>query len=136
MLWKGNNTDGTLIIVPSYRDLAKYHRDFDKPNSVLIDFVHAVATNSKTGIDEATESVITAFSQHFEDSFYSTAVKSGAAYSLGKKIDALSVEAMLTESCAQLSKAMIIFRHIARFFGRSIFESEKKRLKYFGDNDF
>jgi len=133
---KGNNTDGTLLIVPSYRDLGKYRNNFTKPNSIVTEFVRAVATNSKSGIDEASECILTAFSHHFEDSFYSTAVNTGVASGLGKKMDALSVEAMLSESRVQLSKARVMFRHIACFFGRSLFESEKKRRKYFGDNDF
>ncbi len=67
---------------------------------------------------------------------YSTAVKMGVAYGLGKKMDALSEEAMLTESWVQLSKARVMFWHIAHFFGRSIFESAIKWHKYFGDNNF
>ncbi len=43
---KGNNTDGTLLIAPRYRDSAKYHKNFTKPNSVVNKFVHAVAINS------------------------------------------------------------------------------------------
>jgi hypothetical protein len=95
---KGNNADGTQLIAPSFRDLAKYCKNFTKPNSVVTEFVHAVATNSKSGIDEAAECILTAFSHHFEDSLYSTAVNTGVAFGLGKKMDALSVEAMLIES--------------------------------------
>jgi hypothetical protein len=66
---EGNNTDGTLLIAPSYRDLAKYCKNFTKPNSVVTEFVRAVAINSKSEIDEAAESILTAFSHHFEDFF-------------------------------------------------------------------
>ncbi len=64
----------------------------------MIDFVSHVASLTKSGIDEAAECILTSLLQHFEDSFYTAAVKNGVADGLEKKLDALSVEAMLTES--------------------------------------
>jgi hypothetical protein len=101
---KGNNTDGTVIISPSYRKLDKYYKDFSKPKNAVIDFVTHVASTTKSSIDEAAECILTSLLQHFEDSFYAAAVKNGVADSLR---DALSSEALLTESQVQLSKARV-----------------------------
>ena len=106
---KGNNTDGTVIIAPSYRKLDKYYKDFSKPKNAVIDFVSHVASLTKSSIDEAAECILTSLLQHFEDSFYAAAVKHGVADGLRTKMDALSVEAMLTESQVQLSKARVMF---------------------------
>jgi hypothetical protein len=133
---KGNNTDGAVIIAPSYRKLDKYYKDFSKPKNAVIDFVSHVASLTKSSIDEAAECILTSLLQHFEDPFYAAAVKHGVADGLRTKMDALSVEAMLTESRVQLSKARVMFLHMNHFFGRSLFESERKRRQYFGDNAF
>ncbi len=75
----------------------------------MIDFVTHAASTTKSSINEATERILTSLLQHFEDSFYAAAVKNGVADSLRTKMDALSVEALLTESQVQLSKARVMF---------------------------
>ena len=65
--------------------------------------------------------------KHFDDAFLSVAVKKGIANGvLGRKMDEVSIEAMLSEAGINWKNARTLFRHMKQFFGRSLFVSEKK----------
>ena len=51
---------------------------------------------------------------------------------LARKMDAISVEAMLQDACVNRTNARSLFRHMHQFFGKDMFESEKKGVKYLG----
>jgi hypothetical protein len=70
---KGNKTDGTVIIEPSYK--YKYYKEFSKPKNAVIDFKTHVASITKSSMDKAAKCSLTSLLQHFEDSFYAAAVK-------------------------------------------------------------
>jgi hypothetical protein len=121
---KGNNTDGILLPLPSYRSLDKYSKHLSKRNAVITDFVSSIAKSTKSSDEDAAECLLTSFSVLYPDSFLSVAVKSGLSDELKrKKMDALSVEAMLTDSGINNNKARKLFKHMKRFFGRSLFAS-------------
>jgi hypothetical protein len=53
-----------------------------------------------------------------------------------KKMDAVQVEAMLSEAGLCKNNARILFRHLNQFFGKGKFESEHKRRAFFAGNEF
>jgi hypothetical protein len=127
---KGNNTNGTLINLPSYRSLKNYGKDLTKPNSPLAILVDFMVENTKCSVDEAIDCAITAVSKIYPQNF--VAVSSG----LEKQMDEVRVEAMLCDAGISDNKARKLFSHIRTFFGKSLFVSEKKRRRYFGNIDF
>ncbi len=53
-----------------------------------------------------------------------------------KKMDAVQVEAMLSEAGLTKNNSRILFRHLHQFFGRSFFESEHKWHSFFAGTEF
>jgi len=51
-------------------------------------------------------------------------------------MDAVQVEAMLSEAGLCTNNARILFRHLNRFFGKGKFESEHKRRAFFAGSDY
>ncbi len=127
---KGNNTKGTLINLPSYRSLKNYSKDLMKSTSPVAAIVNFIVENAKCSADEATDCLISAFSKLYPQNF--VAVSSG----LEKQMDEVRVEAMLCDAGISDNKARKLFSHMRTFFGRSLFVSEQKRRRYFGNIDF
>lgn len=57
-------------------------------------------------------------------------------YKTGKKMDAISAEAILQDACVNHTNAISLCRHVQQFFGKGMFKSEKKGRVIFGNNDF
>jgi hypothetical protein len=84
---------------------------------------------------EAAECLINALYQCFQESFISIAIEKGVARNPEKKMDAASVEAMLSEARLNTKNSRVLFKHLNSFFGQSFFESETKQHEYFAGQD-
>ena len=85
---------------------------------------------------ETSECLIRAIHQRYEESFIAVAIQKGVAQNSEKKMDAASVEAMLSEACLNTKNSRALFKHLNHFFGQSFFESEMKRREYFAGQDY
>jgi hypothetical protein len=121
---KGNNTLGTLLEVPQFRSLKGYGKEFKKVDNMLAEICNTVARFAKCEPSEACETILSAFFDRYQDSFFTAAVSKGVPHQ--KVMDEVSVEAMLSEAGVNWTSARIIFRHLKQFFGRSVVVSEKK----------
>jgi len=70
-----------------------------------------------------------------EEAFTSVALEKGLTVDGKKKMDAVQVEAMLSEAGLCKNNARILFRHLNQFFGRSFFKSEHKRHAFFAGTE-
>jgi hypothetical protein len=131
---KGNNTEGTIIAVPSYQSLSAYGKYFMRNECIIDDIVEAIARSSKSNCEEACETFLAGQFNKYQDAFFSSASKNGVL-SL-RVMDEVSVEAMLSEAGVNWKSGRILFRHLKQFFGRSLVVLEKKRWAYVGNNDF
>jgi hypothetical protein len=131
---RGNNIEGTIIAVPSFRSLSGYRKEFRQRDSMIDDIIKASAQSSKSNHEEACEALLTGLFNKYQDAFFSFASNNGVLSS--RVMDEVSVEAMLTEAGVNWTSGRILFRHLRQFFGRSLVVSEKKRRAYFGNNDF
>jgi hypothetical protein len=62
-----------------------------------------------------------------EDAFTSLALEKGLIMDGKKKMDAMQVEATISEAELCKNNSRILFRHLSQFFGRNFVESEHKR---------
>jgi hypothetical protein len=86
---------------------------------------------------EAAECVIRSLHNRYEQSFVSVGMEKGVINGdPSRKMDAASVEAMLSEARLNTKNSRTLFKHLRLFFGRSYFESEVKRREYFSGQDF
>jgi hypothetical protein len=102
---------------------------------VIYLIVNNIMKNVGCSIDDAVESFISAFCKKYEESYISVGIERNIIKP-SKKMDAISVEAMLQDACVNCTNARSLFRHIHQFFGKNMFESEKRRREIFGNNDF
>ncbi len=123
----GNNTKGTLLYVPSIRTLNRYEKEFKKHSSILVEAVEAISRNTKCPLNEACKTLLMGLCNHFDDAFLSVAVDKGIANGvLGRKMDEISIEAMISEAGINWKNSQTLCQHMKQFFGRSLFVSEKK----------
>ena len=102
----------------------------------MIDLIVSnITKNIGCSYDEAVESFIHSISKKYEDCFISVGIERNIIKP-ARKMDAISVEAMLQDACVNRTNARSLFRHMHQFFGKDMFESEKKRREIFGNNDF
>ncbi len=96
---QGNNTEGTLLYVPSFRTLSRYEKEFKKHSSILLEAVEGISRNAKCPPNDACESLIMGLCQYYDDALLSVAVKRDMADgALDRKMDEVSVEAMLSKA--------------------------------------
>ncbi len=134
---RGNNTEGLLLNLPSFRSLERYKKYLARPMPTFIDeIVSFVSRNSKCVDNDVIDFLLDYFSERFPDNFAAASVRSGVETFFTKQMDPISVEAMLCDANISTKKARKLFTHMRIFFGRSMFASEKKRRAYFGNNDF
>lgn len=134
---RGNNTEGTMIIVPAFRGLDNYEKHLKGNESVIDSLLNAITRHSKCQNEEAAEALLMALYHKCEEPFISVAVRKGVANGIPPKVmDEVSVETMLHEAGVNWTNGRILFRHLRQFFGRSLVVSERKRRSYFGNNDF
>jgi hypothetical protein len=55
---KGNNTEGTIIAVPSYQSLSAYGKYFMRNECIIDDIVEAIARSSKSNCEETCETLL------------------------------------------------------------------------------
>ncbi len=134
---QANNRSGWLVPQPSFRTKEIYSIELAKKDSFLDEILSNMMT-SFGGIkeEEAAECLIRALHQRFEESFMSVALEKGVARNPEKKMDAASVEAMLSEARLNTKNSRMLFKHLNNFFGKSFFESEIKRRQYFAGQDY
>ena len=107
---KGNNMEGTVLAVPEFRSLKGYQKEFKRDNCMLVEMVNSVAKSAKCHPDEACETILTSFSDLYQDSFLSVAMDKGMSNGMRQKImDEVSVEAMLSEAGVNWTNGRIIF---------------------------
>jgi hypothetical protein len=134
---RGNNTEATLLSVPFFRNILKYQKEFTKDNTLIDAAVKSIAKSAKIDEQEAAESLLSGLCSKYEDAFVKVALNNDVLCGLPcKKMNAVSVEAMLCDCGINATNARTLFRHLHHFFGKSYFESEHKRRAYFGNNDF
>ena len=76
---------------------------------------------------EAAECVIRSLHNRYEQSFVSVGMEKRVINGdPSRKMDAASVEAMLSEARLNTKNSRTLFKHLQLFFGRSYFESEVK----------
>ncbi len=131
---RGNNRECTLVVLPSHRTLES-ESDSSKKNSVLDLLVNNILKNVRCSSDEAVKSFTAAICKKNEESFISVGVGRNITKP-AKKMDAISVEAMLQDDGVNRTNARSLFRHIHKFLGKDMFESEKRRREIFGNSEF
>ena len=132
-----NNRNGYLISFPSLRKTSRYDFELAKKGSVINEMVSNISKSSNVSEAEAAECLIRSLFNRFEQPFVSIAIEKGLVNSKShKKMDAASVEAMLSEARLNTKNSRTLFKHLRRFFGTSYFESELKRREYFSGQDF
>ena len=133
---QANNRCGWLIPQPSFRTKERYSIELAKKDSFLDEILSNMMTSFGGIKEEAAECLIRALHQRFEESFMSVALEKGVARNPEKKMDAASVEAMLSEVRLNTKNSRVLFKHLNYFFGKSFFESEIKRRQYFAGQDY
>jgi hypothetical protein len=132
-----NNRKGYLISFPSLRTANRYDIELSKKGSVVDEIVKNICESASVSEAEAAECVIRSLHNRYEQSFVSVGMEKGVINGdPSRKMDAASVEAMLSEARLNTKNSRTLFKHLRLFFGRSYFESEVKRREYFSGQDF
>jgi hypothetical protein len=73
------------------------------------------------------ESLLSGLCSKYEDAFLKVSSKSDVIAELpAKKIDVVSIKAMLCDCGMNATNACILFHHLNQYFGKRFFESEHK----------
>ena len=134
---RGNNKRGSLVMIPSCKDLRRYHIELSQTDSFVDYIVHIMSKNCSTSEDKCVECLLRVIFVKFEESFINIAFEKGLIESnetKEKTMDEVSTEAMIQEANISIKSARVISRHLRQFLGESIMASEKRR-KYFGHSD-
>jgi hypothetical protein len=96
----------------------------------------AISKSAKCNVREAAECLLRGVYKKNEEAFTSVALEKGLITDGKKKMDAVQVEAMISEAGVTKNNSRILFRHSSQFFGRNFFESEHKRRAFFAGAEF
>jgi len=108
-----------------------------KKESIVDRMLQSIAKNADCLAHEAAECDMNVLFAKFENVFADVAIKKDITLDgMPQKMDIISTEAMLSEARIGTKSARVLFRHIRQFLGSPLVESEKKRKKYFGTNDY
>ncbi len=66
---RGNNSEGTIIAVPSFQNLIGYNKEFRRSKSIIDDIVKVIAKISKSHHEEACEAFLTGLFNKYQDVF-------------------------------------------------------------------
>ncbi len=66
---------------------------------------------------ETAKYLIQEIHQQYKESFIAVAIKKGVARNSEKKMDAASIEAMLSEACLNMKNSRALFKHSNHFLG-------------------
>jgi len=131
-----NNRMGFLLPAPSLRCTGRYKAEFSKGSQFVAAAVELISDSAKCTEAEAAECMLEALFKSYEESFMAVAKSNGICVPVGKKMDAVAVEAMLAECRLGKDASRALFRHLRQFLGKSYFESEHKRREAFSGKDF
>jgi hypothetical protein len=131
-----NNRSGFLLLCPSSRSTDGYKSELSKKGGPIDSFLDVISNNAKCSGREAAESILRVLYKKHEEAFTSVALEKGLMLDEKKKMDAVQVEAMLSEAGLCSNNSRILFRHLNNFFGKGRFESEHKRRAFFAGNEF
>jgi hypothetical protein len=131
-----NNRMGFLLPAPSLRCTGRYKTEFSKGSQFVAAAVELISDSAKCTEAEAAECMLEALFKSYEESFMAVAKSNGICVPVGKKMDAVAVEAMLAECRLGKDASRALFRHLRQFLGKSYFESEHKRREAFSGKDF
>ena len=98
---------------------------YQKNNSVLDLIVNNIVRTIRCSSEEAVESFIAAICRKYEETFISVGIERDIIKP-AKKMDAISVEAMLQDAGVNRTNARSLFQHMHQFFGKDMFELEKR----------
>ena len=131
-----NNRSGFLLQVPSVRCTSRYRLELSRQSSFTSAAINVISRSAQCTEGEAAECLLEAIFKRYEEAFMSVAKNNGIVVPAGKKMDALQVEAMLSECRLGKESSRILFRHLKQFLGKNHFESEHKRRSFFSGKDF
>jgi len=132
-----NNRPGYLIFCPSSRSLERYSAEISKKKGTIDSLLGVISNSAKCNETEANECLLRSLYKKDEDAFATVALENGFIMDgTNKKMDAVQVEAMISEAGLTKNSSRILFRHLNQFFGRSLFESENKRRSFFAGTEF
>jgi hypothetical protein len=133
---KKNNRSGYLLQVPSIRCTSRYKLEFLKGGNFVEAAVQTISNSAKCTEGEAAECLLEALFKKYEESFMTVARINGVIVLAAKKMDAIEVEAMLSECRLGRDASRALFWHLRHFLGKSHFESEHKRRAKFSGKDY
>ena len=134
----GNNRNGTLVYIPSFRKMERYYFELSKADSLLDNIVDIMSQNGNDKRDKSAECLLRVLYSKYEVSFVAVAIDKRICetnHVKEMKMDEVSTEAMIQEANITTKSARIISQHIRQFLGRSLMASEKERRDYFKDAD-
>jgi hypothetical protein len=131
-----NNWPGFLLFCPSSKSTHRYGIELSKKGSTIDSFLGAISRSANCTEREASECLLKSLYKKQDEAFTSVALEKGSLVDTKKKMDAVQVEAMLSEAGLCNNNARILFRHLNSFFGNGKFESEHKQRAFFAGNDF
>ena len=131
-----NNRPGFLLLCPSSRSTDRYEIEFSKKGGTIDSLLSAISRSANCTEREASECILKSLYKKQDEAFTSVALEKGLLVDTKKKMDAVQVEAMLSEAGLCTNNARILFRHLNRFFGKGKFESEHKRRAFFAGSDY
>jgi hypothetical protein len=121
---RGNNRQGTVVILPSHRHLDRYEAELSKKNLLLI----LLLMQSPKNREAARKKLRNAFSEVFlismkMRSFLLPWISVSSAKKNYEKMDVISTEAMIQEANITTNSARIICQYLQQHFGKSLFAS-------------
>jgi hypothetical protein len=133
---QNNNRLGFLLLCPSSRTTEICSAELRWKGGAIDSLLTIIRESTKCNEREAAKCVIKTLLKKQEEAFTSVALAQGLITD-DKKMDAIQIEAMLSEAglCSN-NNARILFRHLNHFFGKGKFKSEHKRRAFFAGSDF
>ncbi len=131
-----NNRPGFLIFCPSSRSVERCQAEIGKKSGTIDSLLAVISKSANCDLKEANKIILRSLYGKNDAAFESIAVENGFIMAGSKKMDAVQVEAMISEAGLTKNNCRILFRHLNQFFGRSLFESENKRRSYFAGTEY
>jgi len=117
-----NNRLGFLLFCPSSRSTHRYGIEFSKKGDTIDSFLGSISRSANCTERGASECLLKSLYKKQDEAFTSATLEKGLLVDTKKKMDAVQVEAMLSEA-GLCNNAGILFRHLNSFFGNGKFES-------------
>ena len=95
-----NNRPGFLLLCPSSRSTDRYEIEFSKKGGTIDSLLSAISRSANCTEREASECILKSLYKKQDEAFTSVALEKGLLVDTKKKMDAVQVEAMLSEVLA------------------------------------